>query len=140
MMKYLKYFLAVVVGFIVIYLGSVDIPGLLLPMLYGPYPTDGNVPFLRIFSDFWLSFVFTLLGGYLAALISPSRPLTFGLVAGLLYFSLSAYWYSGYGLVGSQWISPVFMLIKVPVAAYLGALLYKKYNKSINYAPAAPDS
>lgn len=128
MMKYLKYFLAIVIGFIVICLGSVVIPGYLLPLFYGPYPFDGNVAFLRVFTDFWLSFFFTMLGGYLAALISPSRPIAFGLIVGLLYFILSAYWYSGYGLIGSQWVSPIFMLIKVPVAAYIGALLYKNYN------------
>lgn len=129
-MKYLRYSLAILAGFIVIFLGSIYIPGIVLPALYGPYPTDGNIPFIRTFTDFWLSFVFTMLGGYLSALMSPSKPIWSGLAAGVAYFSLSAYWYSGYGLVGRELVSAIFMLLKVPVAAFLGAFLYKKYNKT----------
>lgn len=130
MIKYLRYPLALIIGFIIILIGSVDIPKIVLPALYGPYPVDGNIPVIRILTDFCISFVFTMLGGYLAALITPSKPILFGTISGILYFCLSAYWYSGYSLVGSEWVSPVFMLVKVPVAAYIGAFLYQKYNKS----------
>ncbi len=130
MIKYLRYSLALFFGFIIILFGSVKIPGIVLPALYGPYPIDGNVPFIREFTDFFLSIIFTVLGGYIAALIAPSKRIFIGTLSGFLYFCLSAYWYSGYGLVGSEWISPIFMLIKVPVGAFLGAFLCKKYNKA----------
>ncbi|MDP2562950.1 hypothetical protein [Psychrobium sp. 1_MG-2023] len=130
-MNYLRDGFAIIIGFIIILKGSVVLPGTLLPMLFGPYPFDGNVPFSRVFTDFSLSFIVTVFGAYLAVVISASKKVWIGLVSGVAYFCLSAYWYSGYGLVGAEWISPAFMLIKVPVAAFIGGFVYQKYNKSL---------
>ena len=132
-MKYLKYPLAIFVGFISIFLGSIEIPSLVLNTLYGPYPSDGIVPFNRIFLDFWISFLFTILGGYLTARISPSKPIVMAAIPGFMYFTLSAYWYSVYGPLGSGRIWAILMLLKVLVGALLGGYRYKKYNNSNNF-------
>jgi len=130
-MTYIRDGIAIIIGFIIILKGSVILPGILLPMLFGPYPIDGNAPFSRVLTDFSLSFIITVFGAFLAVFLSASKKIWIGLVSGVTYFLLSAYWYSGYGLVGVEWISPVFMLIKVPIAAFIGAFLYQKYNKPI---------
>lgn len=59
--------LGVIIGFVVIYVGSIEVPGHVLPLIFGPYSEMGDPPFIRTFTDFWLSAVFTVLGGYLAA-------------------------------------------------------------------------
>lgn len=122
----------VLTGFIVIFIGSIEIPGYVLPLIYGPYPEFGDPPFIRTFTDFWLSAAFTVLGGYLAALVAGVRPLLVALIASGLYFALSLSLYLNYELIGTESMRPYFMLLKVPVGGWIGGWLYKRYNKSLN--------
>jgi len=129
-MNYFYYALAIFAGFLITLFGSVNITGSIQGAIYGPYPFDGKVPLVRTLTDFFFSFGFTVLGGYAAARITTSNRVLVALSGGMAYFVLSAYWYSGYGLTPDQWIVAIITLIKVPIAAYLGAKLYQKYSMS----------
>jgi len=126
-----KFILALLIGFLIILAGSVIVPSFVLSLLFGPYPTDGNVSSTRYMIDFSISFLFTILGGYIAAKVATVKPLLVATLAGVMYFLQSAYWYSGYGLSGFEWIMPIMMLVKVPFGALLGGFIFLKYNKAL---------
>ena len=132
MLRATRVLAGVIVGFVAIYLGSIEIPGHVLPLVFGPYPEMGSPPFIRTLTDFFLSAALTVLGGYVAALVAGSWPLIVALTASALYLALSLLLYLSYGLTGSEWIWPFFMLLKVPLSGLLGGWIFARYNNSLN--------